>query len=210
MLEAIRSIGILKMIQEFPDEFTYEALESVNKFLEQRETAIQKGIYGKLQFELIDDEEIGVFSINKDEISFKKEKTIDDCSEYLFRSPPGSQDAYTSPSWKISKGNKKVDACDKKLQSTINEFKEYYKTNQDITDTKNVFQKLLSIFESQETFVADSTGKILQQNFWQIFKDHKQHENNKKGLNFFTVKIDGQFPGRIPILLKYALDRIAD
>lgn len=209
MLEAIRNLGILKMIQEFPDEFTYEALESVDKFLEQREKAIQRGLYGKLQFESIDDEDIGVFSIEKDEISFRKERLIDDYSEYLFRSPPGSQDAYTSPSWKVSKGNKKIDACDKKLESTIKEFKEYLNDHQNISDVKNIFQKLLSVFDSRDIIVADSSGKIVQQNFWDIFHNHKQHEKNKKGLNFFTVKIESKFPGKIPTLLKYSLDRIA-
>ncbi len=209
MLDAIRNLGILKMIQEFPDVFNHEALESVDKFLDQRENAIEKGIYGKLQFEPIDDEEIGVYSINGDEISFKKEKIIDDSSEYLFRSPPGSQDAYTSPSWKVSKGNKKIDACDKKLESTIEEFREYYERHQDIAEVRDVFEILLKIFDSKNVLTADATGKIVRQSFWEIFKNHKQHEKNKKGINFFTVKIDGKFPGKIPILVKYALERIA-
>ncbi len=107
MLEAIRNLGILKMIQEFPDQFNHEAFESVDKFLQQREKAIERGSYAKLQFEPIDDEYIGVFLIEGDDIHFKTIQRIDDTSKYIFRKTPGSQDAYISPTWKSAKSNKR-------------------------------------------------------------------------------------------------------
>jgi len=118
MLEAIRNLGILKMIEEFPDDFNYEALGLVDKFLEQRRKAIEKGDYAKLQFEPIDDEYIGIFSVKGENISFEIIQRIDETSRYIFRKTPGSQAAYISPTWKAAKS-------DKKLKSTIEYFRQY-------------------------------------------------------------------------------------
>ena len=154
MLEAIRNLGILKMIQEFPDDFTYEALESVDKFLEQREKAIQKGIYGRLQFETIDDEEIGVFSINGDELSFKTMGKTGDTSQYIFRKTPGSQAAYISPTWKAAKSNKK-------LESSVEDFKRYLETKDLSKETKQVFEQIASVFESKSISVTEVSGTVV-------------------------------------------------
>ena len=154
MLEAIRNLGILKMIQEFPDDFTYEALESVDNFLEQREKAIQKGIYGKLQFETIDDEEIGVFSINGDELSFKTMGKTGDTSQYIFRKTPGSQAAYISPTWKAAKSNKK-------LESSVEDFKRYLETKDLSKETKQVFEQIASVFESKSISVTEVSGTVV-------------------------------------------------
>ena len=154
MLEAIRNLGILKMIQEFPDDFTYEALESVGKFLEQREKAIQKGIYGRLQFETIDDEEIGVFSINGDELSFKTMGKTGDTSQYIFRKTPGSQAAYISPTWKAAKSNKK-------LESSVEDFKRYLETKDLSKETKQVFEQIASVFESKSISVTEVSGTVV-------------------------------------------------
>nr|QNO47516.1 hypothetical protein GGGHDLIA_00006 [Methanosarcinales archaeon ANME-2c ERB4] len=43
MLDAIRNLGILKMIDEFKEEFDFNALESVDSFIEAREKAIESG-----------------------------------------------------------------------------------------------------------------------------------------------------------------------
>ncbi|OGL47827.1 MAG: hypothetical protein A2W05_09915 [Candidatus Schekmanbacteria bacterium RBG_16_38_10] len=202
MLEAIRNLGILKMIQEFSDVFNYEALESVDKFLEQREKAIQKGIYGKLQFETIDDEEIGVFSINGDEISFKTLAKTDNTSQYVFRKTPGSQAAYISPSWKAAKSNKK-------LESTVEDFKRYLETQGLPKKTKQVFEKIISVFESK-SISTEENGKIIQKDFWISYNEKKRSESNKKGLNVFTIMIDGNYPGQIKEISDYALNQIAE
>ena len=202
MLEAIRNIGILKMIQEFRDDFTYEALESVDKFLEQREKAIQKGSYGKLQFETIDDEQIGGFSINGDEISFKTIAKTDDTSQYVFRKTPGSQAAYISPTWKAAKSNKK-------LESTVEDFKRYLETKGLLKETKQVFEKITKVFDSKSISVEED-GKIIQKDFWSIYNDKKKSDSNKKGLNVFTITINNKYPGQINVILNYALNQIAD
>lgn len=202
MLDAIRNLGILKMIQEFPDEFTYEALESVDKFLEQREKAIQKGVYGKLQFETIDDEEIGVFSISGDEISFKTIKKTDDTSQYIFRKTPGSQAAYISPTWKAAKS-------DKKLKSTVEYFKTYLETKGLNKEAREGFEKIISIFESKSINVEEN-GTITQKDFWNIYNAKKRSDSNKKGLNVFTIMIDNKYPGQIKEILDYALNQIAE
>ncbi|MCG2709029.1 MAG: TM1802 family CRISPR-associated protein, partial [Thermodesulfovibrionales bacterium] len=190
------------MIQEFPDEFTYEALESVDKFLEQREKAIQEGIYGKLQFETIDDEEIGVFSINGDEISFKKIAKTDDTSQYVFRKTPGSQAAYISPTWKAAKSNKK-------LESTVEDFKRYLETKGLPKESKQVFKKITKVFESKSISV-EKNGKIIEKDFWSIYNGKKKSESNKSGLNVFTITIDGKYPGQIKEISDYALNQIAE
>lgn len=66
MLEAIRNLGILKMIETLPD-FDTNALDSVSSFLEQRKKSIERGDYAKLQFESISSDKIGIFSIEQDE-----------------------------------------------------------------------------------------------------------------------------------------------
>lgn len=202
MLETIRNLGILKMIQELPDEFTFEAVESVDKFLEQREKAIQKGIYGKLQFEPINDEEIGVFSINGDGICFKTMRKIDDTSQYVFRKTPGPQAAYISPTWKAAKSNKK-------LESTVKYFKQYLKTKGLPEEAKEVFEKLLKVFETKSISV-DEDGKITQKDFWSIYNEKKRSDSNKKGLNVFTITVCNKYPGQIKEILDYALSQIAE
>lgn len=202
MLEAIRNLGILKMIQEFSDDFNYEDLESVDKFLEQREIAIQKGIYGKLQFEPIDDEEIGVFSINGNEISFKTMAKTADTSQYVFRKTPGSQAAYISPTWKAAKSNKK-------LASSIEYFNQYLETEDLPDEARQVFNKLISVFESKSISIEED-GKIAQKDFWSIYNDKKRSDSNKKGLNVFTITIGGKYPGQIKAISDYALSQIAE
>lgn len=154
MLEAIRNLGILKMIQEFPDDFNHEALESVKKFLEQRGKAIQRGIYGMLQFEPIGEEEIGVFSISGDEISFKKSSKTDDTSKYIFRKTPGSQAAYISPTWKAAKSNKK-------LESTVECFREFVNNKNTPKKDKEIFLRLLKVFNADDIMVEEDGAKLI-------------------------------------------------
>ncbi|MFH1287099.1 MAG: TM1802 family CRISPR-associated protein [bacterium] len=202
MLNAIRNLGILKMIQEFPDVFNREALESPDKFLEQREKAIEKGIYGKLQFEPINDEEIGLFSINGEKISFNTTKKDDDASKYIFRKTPGSQAAYISPTWKAAKS-------DKKLQSTIKYFKEQSKDENISEEARKVFCKVIQIFESNFICMEDA-GKIEKKSFWEIYHSNKKTGKNTKGLNVFTIVIDGKYPGEIKEFVDDALAKIAE
>ena len=65
MLDAIRNLAILKMIDKF-EEFDFNVLESVDLFLEERERAIESGGYARLQFEPISADHIGIFTIDVD------------------------------------------------------------------------------------------------------------------------------------------------
>ncbi len=202
MLDAIRNLGILKMIQEFPDVFNHKALELSDKFLEQRKKAIQKGIYGKLQFEPINDEEIGLFSINGDKISFKTIKKDDNTSKYIFRKTPGSQAAYISPTWKAAKS-------DKKLQSTINHFEKQSKDKNISEETRKIFCKVIQVFKSNSICV-ENKGKIEEKSFWEIYHSKKRTKENTRGCNVFTIVIDGKYPGEIKEFVNDALSKIAE
>jgi len=201
MLEAIRNLGILKMISEFPDAFDYEALRSVDTFLEQRDNAIQRGVYGKLQFESIKEENIGVFSVNDDEIRFEKRSVIDDTSRYIFRKTPGSQAAYISPTWKAAKSNKK-------LESTVEYFKRHVGDDKTHENSKEIFSIVLKVFESRHIIVEDE-GKITEKDFWSIYNEKKKSDKNKKGINVFTIMINDRYPGEVKEILDYALNQIA-
>ncbi len=67
MIEAIRNIGILKMIDKFED-FDFNALESVKSFLAQRKKAIRNRVYAQLQFEPISTDRIGIFVMDNGKI----------------------------------------------------------------------------------------------------------------------------------------------
>ncbi len=211
MLDGIRNLGILKMIQAFPDVFNYESLDLVNKFIEQRKKAIEKGNYGTLQFETIKDENIGAFFINNEGICFKKIGNIDDTSRYLFRKTPGSQAAYISPTWKASQAedDRKEEKRDKKLKSSVIEFKRYTDSENLPRNDKGIFLKLCKVFESKEIQVEDK-GRIIKKDFWSIYHEKKKSNKNNKGLNVFTIVIGGKYPGEIPEILNYALSRIAE
>ena len=84
MLDAIRNLGILKMIDGFKEEFDFNALKSVDSFLEEREKAIKSGVYARLQFEPISADHIGIFTIEGETIKFVDESVSDDSWKYLF------------------------------------------------------------------------------------------------------------------------------
>ena len=73
MIEAIREIGILKMVDTLKDDFDATALTSTDSFLEQRKKAIAHGNYGKLQFETINEDKIGIFVLDHEQVSFEIE-----------------------------------------------------------------------------------------------------------------------------------------
>ncbi|MBU4373431.1 MAG: hypothetical protein KJ714_03115, partial [Euryarchaeota archaeon] len=99
MIEAIRTLGILKMIDRFEGDFNPDALKSVDAYIDQRNKAIEHGVYARLQFEKIIDEQIGIFSIDGEKITFKIESVADDNWKYLFlKTPP--KGTYITPTWK--------------------------------------------------------------------------------------------------------------
>ncbi len=211
MIEAIRNLGILKMIDEF-EEFDFNALESVDAFLKQRGKAIKSGVYAKLQFEKIDLKNIGVLALENKKITFKTMEVPDDHSKLIFRSTPGSQDACISPTWKVTKGNKELNAGDKKLKNTIEHFKRFIEeaeNNPKLEEDINIFSNVLEVLKAQKISI-ESEGQITQQPFWEVFRNKKQSGKNKDGLNLFTIQINGKYPGEIPAIVKYSLNKIAE
>jgi CRISPR-associated protein Csh1 len=212
MLEAIRNLGILKMIDEFRKEFDFNALESVDAFLKQREKAIKSGVYAKLQFEKFDLKNIGVFVLENEKMTFKTMEVPDDHWKLIFRSTPGSQDACISPTWKVTKGNKELNAGDKKIKNTIEHFKRFIEEaekNPKLKEDIKIFSNVLEVFKAQKISM-ESEGQITQQPFWDVFRNKKQSGKNKDGLNLFTIQINGKYPGEIPAIVKYSLNKIAE
>ena len=192
MLEAIRNLGILKMIQEFSDDFNYEALESVDKFLEQRESAIQKGIYGKLQFETTkNNKNVGIYHNNNGKIRFIIEEPLDESWKYLFlkTAPNGT---YITPTWKIGA----EDGGLSKIVRTVDKCK-----------SDNIWpSSIVSIFISEKIEIGelDKDGKIVQKNFY----DSLKWAIEKHKIKVFSIKLDdNKYCADIPDILRLAINK---
>lgn len=188
MLEAIRNLGILKMIDVF-QEFEISALDSVDSFLEQRKKAIESGDYAKLQFEPITSDRIGIFSIDENEkIKFQKETVSEDSWKYLFLKT-ASQGTYMTPTWKESQ---------RKLDKTI---KKYIKDAG--CNSPDWLQKTVKIFTANgiETGELDGNGNLDKKSF----SDAINWAKKNKGIKVFSIKINGKYNSEIDELLNFAL-----
>lgn len=97
MIKAIRDLGILKMINEFQEEFDLNALESIDSFLEERNKAIENGRYAHLQFESLTSEHTGIFSIDRKTIKFITDELVPKNSwKYLLLKNRISGDIYNA------------------------------------------------------------------------------------------------------------------
>jgi len=187
MIEAIRDLGILKMIDKFK-EFDSNALVSVDSFLEQRKAAIESGTYACLQFESINADRIGIFSIDEETITFIEEPVADDSWKYLFlKTAP--QGTYIAPTWKESSS---------KLKKTVDRY---------IENSKKVegdwIQNVVRLFtaENIETAELDKEGRLKKRTFFETVEWAKKNKN----LKAFSVKINGKYNAEIPELLDYSL-----
>lgn len=190
MIEAIRDLGILKMIDTL-NEFDSNALISVDFYLEQRKAAIESGSYASLQFEsksITKAEHIGIFSIVEERIEFREEQVLDDSWKYLFlKTAP--QGTYITPTWKESSS---------KLRKTVDRYKE---------DSKRLdwdwLQNVVKIFNSKSIEIGElnEKGELEKKEFFEIVEWAKK---NKK-LKVFSVKINGKYNADIPKLLDHAL-----
>lgn len=184
MLDAIRNLGILKMIDKF-EEFDSTALESVDSFIEEREIAIESGDYARLQFELISAEHIGIFAIEGETIRFIVEKIdSDDSWKYLFLKT-ASQGTYITPTWKESPS---------KLKKTV---KKYIKDSED-TDA-DWLQNAVKIFKSDDIEIGElkEDGTLERKPFFETVEWAKK----TKKIKVFSVKINGKYNAEIRELL---------
>ena len=76
--------------------------------------------------------------------------------------------------------------------------------------SRTIFSKILNVFESKCISVADDNSNIVREDFWSIYHKKKRSDSNKKGLNVFTIIIDGKYPADVKEILDYALKQIAD
>jgi CRISPR-associated Csh1 family protein len=190
MLEAIRNLGILKMIEVFPEiEFDPSALDSVESFLEQRMRAIESGNYAKLQFEPITSDRIGIFAIDEDgRINFQEENVTEDSWKYLFLKT-ASQGTYITPTWKESQS---------KLKKTVEKYIEEAKHND-----ADWLQKTVKIFTAKDIEIGelDKNGNLDKKSFFDVIDWSKK---NRK-LKVFSVRINGKYNSKIKELLDFAL-----
>lgn len=188
MIEAIRTLGILKMIDQFKDEFNSDALTSVDLFLDQRKKAIESGVYARLQFEYIQDEQIGIFAIDGEKIVFKIESVADDNWKYMFLKT-ASQGTYITPTWKESSS---------KLKKTVEKYEQ---------DSKNPNMdwqlNATNIFNSKEIEIGelDKEGNLEKKSFFETVEWAKTNKN----LKIFSVQINGRYNSQIKDLVDYAL-----
>jgi CRISPR-associated protein Cas8b/Csh1 subtype I-B len=189
MIQAFRSLGILKMIEKFPGEFSPEALSSVESFLDMREKAIEKGVYGELQFEKINSEKIGIFELKDDKITFQEEEVEpEDSWKYLFlKTAP--QGTYITPTWKESSS---------KLKKTIDKYAEDLEK-----ENSEWLQNVLKIFNSSEVEIRElnEEGSLNKKSFLETVEWAKK----TRGLSIFSVKLNGKYNAEIKELLNLAL-----
>lgn len=190
MLDAIRNLGILKMIDEFQDYgFDSSALDSVESFLDQRKKAIECGVYAQLQFEPINNNRIGIFEIDNDEkIKFHEEKVHEDSWKYLFLQT-SSQNSYISPTWKDSQS---------KLVKTIAKYTKESKKN-----GPEWLQKAVEIFTSTNIEIGelDKDGNLCKKPFMDIVRWAKED----KKIGVFSIKINNEYNAENEELLNFAL-----
>lgn len=190
MLGALRNLGILKMIDEFHEiEFDSNALNSVDSFLEQRKRAIESGDYARLQFEPINSDRIGIFSIDENEkINFREETVSEDSWKYLFLKT-ASQGTYLTPTWKESQN---------KLKKTV----EKYISESEHNDS-DWLQKTTTIFAADniETGELDIKGNLDKKSFFDTIDWAKKNKNIK----VFSIRINGKYNSEIEGLLDFAL-----
>ncbi|OGH08143.1 MAG: hypothetical protein A2W22_00090 [Candidatus Levybacteria bacterium RBG_16_35_11] len=198
MIEAIRTLGILKMIDQFQDDFNPEALKSVDAYIDQRKKAIERGVYVQLQFEKIIDEQIGIFSIDGEKIFFKIEAVDDDNWKYLFlKTPP--KGTYITPTWKETISDSNAPKPKKsKLISTIDSVIKQSKEN-----SAEWLQNVVKIYTSNEVEIGelDKDGSLEKKTFIETVR----WAADIKKIKIFSVKINGKYNSEIKEILDLAL-----
>lgn len=182
------------MIDQFEGDFNHEALKSVDAYIDQRKKAIERGVYARLQFEKIIDEQIGIFSIDGEKIIFKIEAVDDDNWKYLFlKTPP--KGTYITPTWKESNTLKPKKS---KLLSTIDAVVKQSKEN-----TAEWLQNVVKIYTSNEIEIGelDKDGKLEKKSFLETVR----WAADIKKIKVFSVRINGRYNAEIKDILDLAL-----
>lgn len=182
------------MIDQFEGDFNPEALKSVDAYIDQRKKAIEHGVYARLQFEQIIDEQIGIFSIDGEKIYFKIEAVDDDNWKYLFlKTPP--KGTYITPTWKESNTLKPKKS---KLLSTIDVVVKQSKEN-----TAEWLQNVVKIYTSNDIEIGelDKDGNLEKKSFLETVR----WAADIKKIKVFSVRINGKYNAEIKDILDLAL-----
>lgn len=206
MIEAIRQLGLLKVVETVPG-ITGQALTDPATYAEQRAAALADDPlpFIGLQFEPISNKEnqIGIFALTGDRISFKVEQMLDDPSRYLFlKTPPASPNH--SPTWKLAAGKEQSGAIDShKLTAAIEQFEAQHRT-----DPAPWLADLLRIFHADEVILPDPNpdGTLKTAPFLAAVRWAAKHRK----VRVFSIRIDGKYPGDIPALARDRFEKKAD
>lgn len=208
MLDAIRNLGILKMIEMSEGAMPIDALCSVDSYLKGRTKAIDSGLHYKTQFENVAQKSgsngsnnIGIFVRDGDMYKFYIEQIGDDSTKYLFlkTAPNGT---YLTPTWKVTgTEDRKGKKIPSKLQKTITEF-----SQMSVNEDGSWIDQVYSIFTAHKIEIPEleQGGKKCLN-----FEDALLWAIREKKIYVFSVKLNGKYPGEIEPLLRYALENKA-
>lgn len=186
------------MIDRFEGDFNPDALKSVDVYIDQRKKAIERGVYAQLQFEQIKDEQIGIFSIDREKITFRIESVADDNWKYLFlKTPP--KGTYITPTWKETPSDSNTPKPKKsKLLSTIDSVIKQSKEN-----NAEWLQNVVKIYTSNEVEIGelDKDGNLEKKTFLETVR----WAADIKKIKIFSVKINGKYNAEIKEILDLAL-----
>ena len=154
-----------------------------------RKESIDSGSYAKLQFEPVNYETIGIFSIDENgKIIFRGENVSDDNTKYLFLKT-ASQGTYITPTWKDSQS---------KLKKTVDKY---------IEDAKCIdadwLNNVIKIFTSDaiEIEEQDKQGNLIKKPFFEVVEWAKK----SKKIKMFSVNISHKYNIGIKELRDFAL-----
>jgi len=191
MLEAIRNLGILRMMDElteFQKDCEISPLDSVEAFLKARKESIENGTYVKFQFEPLNYEDIGIFSIDTNgRIVFKIEKVLDDSTRYLFLKT-ASQGTYLTPTWKDSQS---------KLKKTVDKY-----IKDETSNDSDWLKSVVKIFKSDSIEIEeqDQQGNLIKKPFYEVVDWAKK----SKKIKIFSIRIDDKYNAEIKELRDFA------
>lgn len=208
MLDAIRNLGILKMIEVSEGAMPINALCSVESYLKGRIKAIDSGLHYKTQFESVerksefnDSNNIGIFSRDGDTYKFYVEQIGDDSTKYLFLKT-SSNGKYLTPTWKVTGAkDRKGKEVPSKLQKTLTEF-----SRMATSGGESWVDQVYGIFTARKIEIPElgQEGKK-----YLDFKGALLWAIREKKVYVFSVKLNGKYPAEIEPLRRYALENKA-
>ena len=206
MIDAIRQLGLLKVVETVPGT-TGQALTDPAVYTDQlAATLVDAPLpFIRLQFEPISnkDNQIGIFALTGDQITFSVEQMLDDPGRYLFLKTPSASPNH-SPTWKLAPGKEQSGVIDShKLTDAIKQFEAQHRT-----DPAPWLTDLLRIFQADDVILPDPNpdGTLKTASFLDAVRWAAKHRK----IRVFSVKVNGRYPGDIPALARDRFEKKAD